>query len=84
MEEREWKPFLNALNKSDRKKFLMRCHLTFLDFTSLSLLLYAVQPVRLYPILMSILLLYGYDELFECISQVEQMTVTVQGLPEEE
>jgi hypothetical protein len=33
---------------------------------------------------MSILLLYGYEELVECISQVEQMRVTVQGLPEEE
>jgi hypothetical protein len=34
MEEREWKPFRNALDKSDRKKFEMRC-LTSLDFTSL-------------------------------------------------
>jgi hypothetical protein len=32
---------------------------------------------------MSILLLYRYEELVECTSQVEQMTVTVQGLPEE-
>jgi hypothetical protein len=47
-------------------------------------LLYAVQPDRPYPILMSILLLYGYEELVECIPQVEQMTVTVQALPEEE
>jgi hypothetical protein len=32
-EEREWKkPFRNALDKSDKKKFLMKC-LTFLDYT---------------------------------------------------
>jgi hypothetical protein len=32
MEKEEWKPFRNALDKSDRKKFLMRC-LILLDFT---------------------------------------------------
>jgi hypothetical protein len=25
MEKEEWKPFRNALDKSDRKKFLMKC-----------------------------------------------------------
>jgi hypothetical protein len=30
MEKEEWKPFGNALDNSDRKKFLMRCG-TFLD-----------------------------------------------------
>jgi hypothetical protein len=31
MEKEEWnKPFRNALDKSDKKKFLMKC-LTFLD-----------------------------------------------------
>jgi hypothetical protein len=34
MEERRWKPFRNALDKSDRKKVSMRC-LTYLDFISL-------------------------------------------------
>jgi hypothetical protein len=36
----------------------------------------SVQYVRLHPILMSILL-YHYKQLTECISQVEQMMVTV-------
>ena len=48
IEEAEWnKPFRNALDRSDRKKFLMRYSLIFLDFKPLSLLSYAVQPVRI-------------------------------------
>jgi hypothetical protein len=49
IEEAEWnKPFRNALDRSDRKKFLMRRYsLIFLDFIPLSLLSYAVQPVRI-------------------------------------
>ncbi|MGH9926635.1 MAG: hypothetical protein ACRD5B_14785, partial [Nitrososphaeraceae archaeon] len=48
IEEAEWnKPFRNALDRSDRKKFLMRYSLIFLDFIPLSLLSYAVQPVRI-------------------------------------
>ncbi|MDQ3853019.1 MAG: hypothetical protein M3299_09315 [Thermoproteota archaeon] len=33
MEKEEWKSFSNALDKTERKKFLMRCG-TFLDCTS--------------------------------------------------
>jgi hypothetical protein len=40
---------------------------------------YAVQPTRLYPILMSILF-HHYRQLTECIEQVEQMMVKVEGL----
>jgi hypothetical protein len=41
-------------------------------------LLYAVQPVRIYPIfLMSFLLYYCYERMRERISQVEQMMVKV-------
>ena len=48
IEEAEWnKPFRNALDRSDRKKFLMRYSLIFLDFIPLSLISYAVQPVRI-------------------------------------
>ena len=48
IEEAEWnKPFRNALDRSDRKKFLMRYSLILLDFIPLSLLSYAVQPVRI-------------------------------------
>jgi hypothetical protein len=50
------KPASNILDISDRKKFLMRCCPILLDFTSLSLLSYDVQRIRLYSILMSILL----------------------------
>ena len=32
-----WKPFRNALDKSDRKKFLIRKCLTFLDFLPVSI-----------------------------------------------
>ena len=48
IEEAEWnKPFRNALDRSDTKKFLMRYSLIFLDFIPLSLLSCAVQPVRI-------------------------------------
>jgi hypothetical protein len=42
MEKEEWKPFRNALDKSDRKKFLKRCG-TFLNGTfQLALILYSM------------------------------------------
>jgi ABC-type microcin C transport system permease subunit YejB len=53
-----------------------------IDFSSLSLLSYAVQPIRLYPTLMSILLC-GYEQLSNCISQVEQMSVKAKELEQE-
>jgi hypothetical protein len=39
----------------------------------------SVQYVRLHPILMSILL-YNYKHLMECMSEVEQIEVKVEGL----
>jgi hypothetical protein len=42
MEKEEWKPFRNALDKSDRKKFLKRCG-TFPNGTfQLALILYSM------------------------------------------
>ena len=79
MEEREWKPFRNALDKSDRKKFDEMFDIPRLYTSACS---YAVQPVRLYPILMSILL-HCYKQLVDCISQVRHMMVVV-GIEEEE
>jgi hypothetical protein len=79
MEERRWKPFRNALDKSDRKKFDEMFDLPRFYISACS---YAVQPVRLYPILMSILL-YCYEELVECISHVEQIMMTVEWLEQE-
>jgi hypothetical protein len=79
MEKEDWKPFRNALDKSDRKKF----DEIMFDIPRLytSACSYAVQPVRLYPILMSILL-HCYKQLVDCISQVRQMMVVV-GIEEE-
>ena len=48
-------------------------------YITLLALLYAVQPIRLYPVLMSILL-QSFKQLHGCISQVEQLMVKVEGL----
>ena len=69
MEKEDWKPFRNALDKSDRKKFDEMFDIPRLYTSACS---YAVQPVRLYPILMSILL-YHYKELTQCVKQVEEI-----------
>jgi hypothetical protein len=50
MEKEDWKPFRNALDKSDRKKFDEMWDIPRLYTSACS---YAVQLVRLYPILMS-------------------------------
>jgi hypothetical protein len=41
MEEAEWDPFRNALDRSDRKKFSMRC-LTLLDPTNAPAILFSM------------------------------------------
>jgi hypothetical protein len=69
MEKEDWKPFRNALDKSDRKKFDDMFDIPRLYSSACS---YAVQPVRLYPILMSILL-YHYKQLTQCISEAERI-----------
>jgi hypothetical protein len=50
MEKKEWKPFRNALDNSDRKKFDEMWDIPRLYTSACS---YAVRPVRLYPVLMS-------------------------------
>jgi hypothetical protein len=67
MEKEEWKPFLNALDKFDRKKF---DEMFDIPRFYISACFNSVQYIRLYPILMSILL-YHYKELTQCISEVE-------------
>ena len=67
MEKEERKSFRNALDKSDRKKFDEMLDIPRLFTSACS---YAVQPVRLYPILMSILL-HHYKQLTQCISEAE-------------
>jgi hypothetical protein len=72
MEKDDWKPFRNALDKSDRKKFDEMWDIPRLYTSACS---YAVQSVRLYPILMSILL-HHFKELTEC-KEVERMEAKV-------
>jgi hypothetical protein len=67
MENRRWKPFRNALDKSDRKKFDDMFDIPRLYITACS---NSVQLVPLDPILISILF-HHYKELTECISQTE-------------
>jgi hypothetical protein len=69
MEKEEWKPFRNALDKSDRKKFDKMLDISRLYISACS---NSVQYVRLHPILISILL-HQYKQLTECTSEVEQM-----------
>jgi hypothetical protein len=69
MEQEDWKPFRNALDKSDRKLFDDMFDVPRLYTSACS---YAAIPVRLYPILMSILL-YNFQELTRSISEVERI-----------
>jgi hypothetical protein len=84
MEKEDWKPFRNALDKSDRKKFDDMWDIPRLYNSACS---YAANPVRLYPILMSILL-HHFKELTECIKEVEHIEAKVndkdRGLTREE
>lgn len=73
MEKEDWKPFRNALDRSERKKIDDMFDIPRLYTSACS---YAVQPVRLYPILMSILL-HHFKELTECIKEVERIGVKV-------
>jgi hypothetical protein len=69
MEKEDWKPFRNALGKSDRKKFdeMFDIPKSYISACSNS-----VQYVRLHPILISILL-HHYKQLKGCMTQVEQI-----------
>jgi hypothetical protein len=69
MEKEEWKPFRNALDKSDRKKFDEMWDIPRWYISACS---NSVQYVRLHPILMSILL-YHYKQLTECTLEVERI-----------
>jgi hypothetical protein len=76
LEERDWKLFRNAVDKSHRKKF---DEIMFdIPRFYISACSYSVQYVRLHPILMSILL-YHYKQLTECVERVEQIEVKVKG-----
>jgi hypothetical protein len=78
MEEREWKPFRNALDKSDRKKFDDMFDTPRLYFSACS---NSVQLVPLHPIIIIIIiisiLVHHYRELKEYINQVGHMEAKV-------
>ena len=69
MEKEDWKPFRNALDKSERKEFDDMFDIPRLYLTACS---NSVQLVPLHPIIMSILF-HHYKELIQLISEVEQM-----------
>jgi len=63
-------PLASPIERSLMKYF------TFLGFTS-PLAVYAVQPVRLHPILLISILLYCYEQLSGWILKVEQKKMMV-------
>src|SRR5919107_3907773 len=75
MEQAEWKPFRNALDKSDRKKFDEMFDIPRFYISACS---YSVQYVRLHPILISIIF-HHYKQLTECISEVERIEAKVKN-----
>jgi hypothetical protein len=79
MEKEEWRPFRNALDKSDRKKFDNMWDIPSWYISACS---NSVQYVRLHPILMSILL-YDYKELTQCVSEVERIESRVNNKKKE-
>ncbi|MDQ3976562.1 MAG: hypothetical protein M3264_08545 [Thermoproteota archaeon] len=79
MEREEWKPFRNALDKKDKKKFDEMWDIPRWYVSACS---NSVQYVRLHPILMSILL-YDYKELTQCISEVERIEARVNSKKKE-
>jgi hypothetical protein len=71
-EKAEWKPFHNALDKSERKEFDEMFDIPKLYISACS---NSVQLVPLHPIIISILF-HHYKELREYINEVEQMEIT--------
>ena len=69
-------PFLNALDKSERKSFDEMWKLPKFYISACS---NSVQYVTLHPILMSILL-YQYKQLTECISEVGEIEAKMECL----
>jgi hypothetical protein len=68
-EKQEWKPFRDALDKSERRSFDDMWDVPKLYVSACS---NSCQLVPLHPIIISILF-HHYKELKECISEVEQI-----------
>jgi hypothetical protein len=69
MEKADYKPFRNALDKSERKEFDDMFDIPRLYLSACS---NSVQLVPLHPIIISILF-HHYKEITQCISEVEQI-----------
>jgi hypothetical protein len=80
MEKEEWKPFRNALDKSDRKKFDEMWNIPRWYISACS---NSVQYVRLHPILLSILL-YNFKELTKSIEEIERIEARVSNSKKKE
>jgi hypothetical protein len=79
MEKAEWKPFRNALDKSERKEFDEMWDIPKLYVSACS---NSVQLVPLHPIFISILF-HHYKELLECKREVEELGAKVNAKGEE-
>ena len=66
-EEREWKVFRNALDKSDRRIFDEMFSISHLYNSACS---YAANPIRVRPILMSIIF-HHYKQLVKLADQIK-------------
>jgi hypothetical protein len=68
-EKKGWKPFRDALDKSERKQFDDMWDIARLYISACS---NSVQLVPLHPIIISILF-HHYKELLECIREIEEL-----------
>jgi hypothetical protein len=68
-EKQEWKPFRNALDKSERKQFDDMWDIPKLYVSACS---NSCQLVPIQPIMISILF-HHYKELLQCIREVEEL-----------
>ena len=67
MEEKEWKPFRNLLDKSDRKIFDKMFSISHLYNSACS---YSAKPIRIQPIFMSIIF-HHYKQLIQLTEQIK-------------
>jgi hypothetical protein len=70
-EEREWKGFRNALSKSERKEFDKMFATSRLYVSACS---YAARPIRIQPILMSIVF-HHYKQLLDISKTLSEAVV---------
>jgi hypothetical protein len=69
IEEKEWKPFRNSLDKSDRKIFDEMFSIAHLYNSASS---YPAKPIRIQPIFMSIIF-HHYKQLARLSKEIEQV-----------